>query len=42
MRADDDDIQGLCFLIKDGNPARIPLIALFIFIFAGKSQYTLF
>ncbi|KAJ7928599.1 hypothetical protein B0H13DRAFT_1968080 [Mycena leptocephala] len=26
---------GLCFLIKDGNPARIPLIALFIFIFAA-------
>jgi hypothetical protein len=26
---------GLCFLIDDSSPARIPLIALFIFIFAA-------
>ena len=27
--------QGLCFLISPNNGARIPLIALFVFIFAG-------
>lgn len=26
---------GLCFLIPEGNSARIPLIALFIFIFCA-------
>lgn len=27
---------GFCFLIPDGSPAKVPLIALFVFIFAGK------
>lgn len=27
---------GFCFCLPEGNAARIPLIALFIFIFAGK------
>ncbi|KAG5640973.1 hypothetical protein DXG03_006476 [Asterophora parasitica] len=26
---------GFCFLIHDGNPARVPLIALFVFLFAA-------
>lgn len=30
---------GLCFLIPEDNSARVPLIALFIFIFCGKDPY---
>ena len=33
---------GFCFFIPDGNPAKIPLVALFIFLFAGEFNIILY
>lgn len=31
--------SGFCFYIPESNPARVPLIALFIFLFAGADHH---
>jgi MFS family permease len=33
---------GFCFYIPDGNPAKLPLIALFIFLFGGELMFLFF